>query len=152
MIVSIGLCLSMQCESAFKCYKALTFQRHSPDISFPNCDTNNIQGNKTWPDSCSVLDKNEHAFSVTQWTFHFKRVKKRARSNVISFCRNVTTCTYFQWAWVANNSAILFVTILCAGGCNILHSPDNISVNNVHCQRDSEKDRGNSVENGLCYF
>lgn len=51
----------------------------------------------------------------------------------------ILKCAYFQRAWVANNSASLFVTILCAGGCNILHSLDDISVNNVHCQRDSEK-------------
>ncbi len=45
-------------------------------------------------DLCSsVLDKTEHAFSATYYTFHFESVTKRARSNV-TFCRNVITGTF----------------------------------------------------------
>ncbi len=45
-------------------------------------------------DLCSfVLDKTEHDFSTTYYTFHFEIVRKRARSN-IRFCRNVITGTF----------------------------------------------------------
>ncbi len=44
--------------------------------------------------------------SAIYWTFHFERVAKGARSNVKSFCRNVITGTFLQWAWIAIHQKI----------------------------------------------
>ncbi len=35
--------------------------------------------------------------AIPHWTFPFESVAKRARSNAISFCRNVATGTLFPW-------------------------------------------------------
>lgn len=43
-----------------------------------------------------AIEQTVHAFSASQWTFHFESVTKQARSNVISFCRNFASGTLFQ--------------------------------------------------------
>lgn len=64
----------------------------------------NNQLNKTLPElhSMIVLIKTIQSFSGTQWTFHF--TLSHARSNVISFYRNVITGTFFWWACVVDFS------------------------------------------------
>ncbi len=68
----------------------------------------------------SVSDQTEGSFRATHWTFNFENVAKHARSNVLSFCRNLATGTFLQWAWVANGlnkweHLVLFLQMSCQG-------------------------------------
>lgn len=96
------------CFELFKLLMSFTKMFNPIRVPKKQCSTcltaYNNQLNKTLPDLhlIIVLNKTVQSFSGTHWTFNF--TVSHARSNVISFCRNVITGTFFWWACVVNFS------------------------------------------------